>query len=222
MKRQISLSSVLKSASAFIGTSMLAAGVLTLSAPAHAASFSCIGSDYNIADNVTGATPGSPGCQIADSADQDFLNTHPLTVNAEQFFGFTDWVFGGKLEDGPTSDPNSLQVAGTGEGQSGNWSVNLPNALSQYSNIMMIFKSGNGTRLVGYLLNATSGTWTSPFEEPPFNFPGNGRGRGKQWKQFPNSNSPGINQNQNNIKLKHSNVSVGVFSFRQFAFTQCC
>ncbi len=134
----------------------------------------CIGSGYNIADNVTGVTPGALGCQIADSANQDFLNTNPLTVNAEQFFGFTDWVFGGKLEDGPTSDPNPLQVAGTGEGQSGSWSVNLPNALSQYSNIMMIFKSGNGTRLVGYLLNATSGTWTSPFEEPPFNFPGNG------------------------------------------------
>ncbi len=39
---------------------------------------------------------------------------------------------------------------------------------------MLIFKSGNGTTLTGYKLSATSGSYSSPFTEPPFNFPGNG------------------------------------------------
>lgn len=107
----------------------------------------------NIVDNVSSTT----GCQYSDAAKQDFLNTDPITVNAEGFFGSSDWTF---------IDRTNLA---SGAGQSGSWG--LPSdAWNTYGDIMLVFKSGNGTTLVGYLLEdfATDGSWTSPFENPPF------------------------------------------------------
>lgn len=105
----------------------------------------------NITDNVSGTV----GCQYSDTAKQDFLNTDPITVNAEGFFGASDWNFISKINDG---------------GLSGSWGLADPNAWNSYGDIMLVFKSGNGTTLVGYLLEdfVTEGDWTSPFENPPF------------------------------------------------------
>lgn len=91
------------------------------------------------------------------SATQDFLNTNPITVNAEQFFGFNDWVF---------LDKNDLA---DNAGQSGNWAVN-PAIWDDYGYLMLIFKDGAGTTLLGYLAadGVSSGTWSSPFREPEF------------------------------------------------------
>lgn len=153
----------LKSASFLVGSSVLLAGAIVSSAPANAFSITegtpCIGSSYNIADNVTGTS----ACEIADTADQDFLNTAPLTVNAENFFGVSNWVFAGKTEYTDRT------------GQSGTYNITNSDRAS-WEAIMLIFKSGQGTRLVGYLLQKDiySGSWTSPFEKPPFAFNGNG------------------------------------------------
>ena len=105
----------------------------------------------NIVDNVSGTT----SCQYSDTAKQDFLNTDPITVNAEGFFGNSDWNFISKINNG---------------GQSGNWGLSDPNAWNSYGDIMLVFKSGNGTTLVGYLLEdfVSNGSWSSPFENPPF------------------------------------------------------
>lgn len=96
-------------------------------------------------------------CERSTSATQDFLNTDPITVNAEEFFSFDDWLFLDKDE----YDDNS--------GQSGNWAVDA-SVWDNYSNLMLIFKDGAGTTLVGYLAadGATGGTWESPFREPEF------------------------------------------------------
>ncbi|MBD2364212.1 PEP-CTERM sorting domain-containing protein [Anabaena minutissima FACHB-250] len=131
----------------------------TTAAPAQAISVTpCIGSNYNIADNVTGTT----ACEIG-TANQDFLNTNPITVNAEQFFGFTDWKYSSRTD------------LASNAGQSGTWSI--ANFIQNtWTDAMLIFKDGGDTTLVGYLLQdgILSGSWTSPFEEPPFNFPGRG------------------------------------------------
>jgi len=103
----------------------------------------------NIADNVSNATD----CEYSEAADQDFLNTNPITVNAEEFFGQNDWTFVGKDETG---------------GQSGSFDFSSF-AGSVGSQLMVVFKSGNGTTLVGYLISGLTGNWTSPFENPPFN-----------------------------------------------------
>jgi hypothetical protein len=108
----------------------------------------------NITDNVSGTT----ACQYSDSAKQDFLNTDPLTVNGEAFFGFNDWTY---------IDRDNLPE---GAGHSGSWAFDDPNLWNIHEDIMLVFKSGNKTTLVAYLLDgaATAGSWTSPFENLPF------------------------------------------------------
>lgn len=90
-------------------------------------------------------------CQRSLTATQDFLNTTPMTVNQEAFYGYTDWQFLKK------DDP-------AGNGQTGSWSL-TNNEWTQYSNIMLIFKDGSGTTLLGFALTPsyTSGNWNSPF-----------------------------------------------------------
>ncbi len=112
-------------------------------------------------DSIAANVSGTDSCERSDSADQDFLNTDPITVNAEMFFGFDDWTFLGKDEDF------------NGSAQAGTWDVSGFD-LTGYTDVMLIFKSGEGTFLVGYLVSdgATSGDWTTPFTDPPFDFPG--------------------------------------------------
>lgn len=141
---------ILNSATALISSSILTASVLALTAPAKAATFTC---PSNIAAKVTGTV----ACERSDTATQDFLNSDPATVNVEKFFNSTDWIFGGKI--GKNTGYN-----GVGEGQSGTWNISSV-FQNTWDDVMLIFKSGNGTFLTGYLLEdgVTSGAWTSPF-----------------------------------------------------------
>jgi hypothetical protein len=89
----------------------------------------------------------------------------PLTVNNEQFFGFSDWNFSGKMGSG--------DFVGAAGGQSGSWDLSKV-LQSSWTDVMLVFKSGQGTTLTGFLLNdgVTSGNWTSPFEKAIFGFNG--------------------------------------------------
>ena len=125
---------------------------------ANAATFSC---PTGVADNVSGAS----ACQYSNTATQDSVSPNkPLTVNEEKFFGLSTWKFGGKVGE-------NTGFKGQGSGQEGIW--NIAQALQPtWQTVMLIFKSGEGTSLVGYQLQkgVTSGTWDSPFEKPLFNF----------------------------------------------------
>ena len=137
--------------------------VLSMSMSTQAAVLSC--PDGTIADNVTGTSL----CQLSDTAWQDFLNP-TLTVNDEEFFGIDDWVFAGKQNiNGIFESGVDIGFDITGDGQSGTWSVNS-DVWTSWESIMLIFKNGGGTTLVGYLLDgsSTSGTWESPFESSVF------------------------------------------------------
>lgn len=108
---------------------------------------------------LAGLVSGATDCEISD-ATQDFLNTNPMTVNSDGgFFAIDDWSFIGK-DEGP---------GGNGLGRSGEWAL-ANDIWSLFDNIMLVFKSGNGTSLVGYLLDGqtTSGDWISPFRSPDF------------------------------------------------------
>lgn len=98
-------------------------------------------------------------CEKATTATQDFLNTNPMTVNKEAFFGFSDWTYVSRTD------------LGSGQGQSGSWSLDS-DLWNDYSDLMLVFKSGKDTTLLGYLVvdGASSGTWKSPFREPEFDF----------------------------------------------------
>lgn len=132
------------------------ASSVAVSNPAQAFSLGCAAS---IANDVSGAV----SCGIG-SANQDSVSSNrPLTVNQESFFGFGDWKFGGKIGE-------NAGYAGTGSGQRGTWNLSSIFQAS-WQDVMLVFKSGNNTTLVGYLLadGVTSGQWSSPFERGVFN-----------------------------------------------------
>ncbi|MDQ8023298.1 MAG: PEP-CTERM sorting domain-containing protein [Moraxellaceae bacterium] len=108
--------------------------------------------------SISNGVTGSIACEYSTASTQDFLNTDPLTVNADAFFGFSDWIFGGKIGV-------NAGYSGTGTGMSGTWGIP-----SLDGDVMLVFKSGNGTTVVGYLLadDTFGGSWESPFENPPF------------------------------------------------------
>ncbi len=107
-------------------------------------------------------------CTISDNFDQDFLNTDPLTVNMSPgFFDVTDWMFVGKDEKGEM------------EGQSGTFDFTAAVEALSYSvgKLMLVFKDGRGTTLVGFLVTETAGMWQSPFTADNFpDAPGIGGG----------------------------------------------
>ncbi len=145
-------------------------------APTQATVMDCPG---NIAGNVSGAS----ACEYSDTLTND--NPAPGAVNSEEFFGYDDWEYAGKYEfefdEGPdiTFEPGDIDIGfsagATAVGEdflSGTFSIG---DFGAWEDVMLIFKSGSDTTLVGYLLDSASGTWSSPFENPPFEV-GNTRG----------------------------------------------
>ena len=143
---------------------LLAASVLVTAGWAGAASAvtynSCMGTGYDLSDNV----PDALDCEIS-SASQDFRNTDPIVVNQDGgFFDIDIWAFEGKLDAGGTlAGPEAEQ------GQAGSYD------LTSYfeglvGDVLLVFKDGRGTTLVGYLLSTADlvGTWETPFTCPPF------------------------------------------------------
>jgi hypothetical protein len=144
-----------------LGSIFLTAGVasIVMTAPVHAATFSC-------PTAISGKVSGTTACEYSNTANQDFLNTNSMTVNTEGFFDSNNWVFGGKIGA-------NAGYLGTASGQSGTWNISsvINNTLNE---AMLVFKSGEGTKLVGYQIQdgVTSGTWNSPFLKSVFGFNG--------------------------------------------------
>ena len=114
--------------------------------------------------NISTLVSGTTACQYTLDVATDDVGTVPFTVNQQAFFSFTDWQFDSRIFDSPT---------GAG-GQGGSWDITTIFD-SSWTDVMLIFKGGadetfdmNG--LVGYLLEdgTLSGTWQSPFRNPPF------------------------------------------------------
>lgn len=156
------------------------------STPASATFASCTGTtisglSYDISDNVA-PTSGCTILEPLDNNDNDSVNppASSYTVNVEQFFDFSDWVFNGKYDSIGTSSGTDTSAIFDFSG--GNLSGNFSKVGSWTAdNVMFVFKDGGDTNLVGYLIDMTAlastsfnnvGTYTSPFEEPPFDFPG--------------------------------------------------
>ncbi len=144
---------------------------LGLSGTASAAFQTCVngpadaGADYNILNKVTTATD----CAILlplGANDND--SPQPGFVNAQAFFGYSNWFFDGKSSG--EGAPNLFTFSSAG-GQSGTFTFNGP--AGSISDFMFVFKDGADTNLVGYLVTAASGSWSTPFTEPPFTFAAN-------------------------------------------------
>jgi len=132
---------------------------------ASASTISCTGTGYDISNKVS----GSSNCAILSPLDGN-KNDNPLTfVNAQNFFGISNWKSDGKYDNlGTTPVDTSSLFNFTGDAQTGNY--NYVGPTSQPSDVMFIIKDGDGTNLVAYLLAHPygNGTYSSPFTKPPF------------------------------------------------------
>ena len=105
-----------------------------------------------------GGGTAANGCQYLSPPDNS--NTATLaninSAGGTGFFGFNDWTTAVHKQDLPD-----------GAGASGSWSIPGYDATATY---MIVFKDGANTNLIGFTLisGITSGTWTSPFTDPPF------------------------------------------------------
>jgi len=142
--------------SSFVLSSIAAIGLATAStlATSNAAQAFTLGTNSNILGDVSGAVQYGIGATDQDSVS----NNKVLTVNAEQYFGFGDWNFGGKL--GVDSG-----YGGSGSGKTGTYDFSSI-FKSSWEDVMLVFKTGAKTSMIAYKLdeNVSSGTWTSPFD----------------------------------------------------------
>lgn len=139
---------------------LAALGFALGAAPANAALVSCPASftTDGTAKVRNGTETAASACQYITPADQSNVAS-VANINAAAFFGLTDWASNGQ---------DQISV----EASSGNWSITgVDFANFDY---MMVFKDGSNTNLTAFLFNEefSSGTWLTPFTDPPFDFPG--------------------------------------------------
>ncbi len=112
---------------------------------------------------VTGAGGSTAvnNCQYLTPADQSNV-ANISNLNAAGFFGFSDWQDNGQTQ---------INLA-DGAGQTGSWSI--VNAAFASRDYIIVFKDGANTNLIAFTFNetATSGNWSTPFTNPPFEVSG--------------------------------------------------
>ena len=129
---------------------------------------SCSGTGYDISSAVA----GSDGCQISSATQDSMADPNAMTVNqGGGFFGTDSWETWGKLDKNGLLEGDAARF-----GKSGSFDLSgyFEGMIGQ---VMLVFKSGAGTSLVGYLFNldadglaTLAGDWTTPFTCPAFHW----------------------------------------------------
>lgn len=149
-----------------------AAGFIFMSSASAALQFtSCVGDGYDISGKVT----PNVGCtMLLPLGDNDNDNPLPDFVNQDPgFFGIMDWEFDGKFDEiGEAGEvEGSFYFDFSGGVQSGTFTYN--GGLGD-GDVMFVFKDGQDTNLVAYLIDLAAltagvdGVYSSPFVSPPF------------------------------------------------------
>lgn len=117
-------------------------------------------------ENTAGTTTAASDCQYISPADQNNVAS-VANINAAQFFGSSNW----------TGNNGQVQIS-VNDIQAGTWTI----AGADFANFdyMIVFKDGANTNLVGFLFNElfTTGSWTTPFTNPPFSGIGENQSKG--------------------------------------------
>jgi hypothetical protein len=144
---------------------------------------SCVGpnADVDKAYDISGApyVTTATACAILkpiagqanDVPQPGFVNGVTGSGNdGNPFFGISDWLFDGKYDNG--ADGSSLFKFTTSGDPATTGSYEFvgpdPSPGNTYD-IMFVFKDGNDTNLVGYLVTRDDGTYQNMFINPPFN-----------------------------------------------------
>lgn len=143
---------------------LLAAALFALPFAANAAQISCPEPGFVDEPNAKVENPGgnltaTRACRYLVPADNNYV-ANIDNINAAAFFLGTAWQSNGQD-----------QIDG-GMGLTGTWSILNPDFATY--NYGIFFKDGNGTNLIGFVFNElySSGVWSSPFTDPPFDLPG--------------------------------------------------
>lgn len=153
-----------------MGTTLLLGSMF--SERASASFMSCTGGSGAGAYDISGNVDPNDGCTIlqpiGDNANDKVSGN--LTVNTESFFTYSNWFFDGKWDSDPDENnwtDTSALFNFTGGADAGTFE--LVGNINSFDDVMFVFKDGSNTNLVGYLFSDDDpGTYTSPFEDPPF------------------------------------------------------
>lgn len=160
-----------------IGLSILSLGFANPSAAATFTSCSGTNPDYDI----SGFVNPSSDCTILNPLNgNDNDSPQPGFVNDNGFFEITNWLFDGKFNDigKDVEADNSSLFTFEGDTLSGTFTKTLAALWDEVEKVMLVFKDGANTNLVGYLINLAAladepfngeGNYESPFTNPPFN-----------------------------------------------------
>lgn len=128
---------------------------------AMAAPISCATGSYDVSAKLVGASACERLAVTGKSA-----NDKVDLINKQGFFGTGTWQFEGKYDDmgatGGTDDSGLFDFSGGSKAGT----LSYVGSLSDPIDIMLVFKSGNGTNLVAYLLDSPSANgikYSSPF-----------------------------------------------------------
>lgn len=126
--------------------------------------------------DLTGKVSTASACYLASEFNDGVggKDISAWTVNEAAFFGVSDWQLDGKFESGSDQQPTLASLVWDDGAAYLRGSFTLTDKALDYENIMFVFKSGNNTELVAYLLEPESGggTVSTPFLRFPFVFAG--------------------------------------------------
>ncbi len=117
----------------------------------------------------TGGVSGSVDCQNGADNNDKIPGNVAVTVNDENFFGFSNWIYLQKDEEG--SIDTNINAGWTITPEDGSWADDagtwsfLSSVWDTFTDVMIVVKGGNhkGVFFSGYLLDnvlePTSGTW---------------------------------------------------------------
>ena len=150
-----------------LGKASVACSILFAAQGAFAVTVPCSSSSPTY--DISGKVSNTSGCAILSPIDDNQNDNNIATINGGGFFGISNWLFGGNYDNMNSSGGNDTSTLFdfTGNNVSGTYSYVGGSPAPQ--DVMLIFKDGDNTNLVGYLLKMPyGGTYSTPFIDPPF------------------------------------------------------
>jgi hypothetical protein len=145
----------------------VACSILFAAQGAFATTVSC--TSVSPAYDISGKVSNTSNCAILSPINDNKNDNNLSTINSGGFFGISDWVFGGKYNNMNSSGGTDTSALFDFSGNNVSGTYSYAGGSPAPQDVMLIFKDGNNTNLVGYLLKMPyGGTYSRPFTDPPF------------------------------------------------------
>ena len=128
----------------------VACSILFAAQGAFAATVSCTG--VSPAYDISGKVSNTSNCAILSPINDNQNDNSLSTINSGGFFGISDWLFDGKYDNMNSSGGSDTSALFNFTGNNVSGTYIYAGASPAPQDVMLIFKDGNNTNLVGYLL----------------------------------------------------------------------